>query len=141
MNDCRNNCFLPDAPDAFAQAILDSRALIRNYERRRRQLRRRALLAACTLLCVSAAAVGVGALRRPVRDSVAVELPAAPSEEQAYLPPKFVLSHPEDAYYHALPSCARCADDAVELPVDTAENFGKLACPACLPEHEEQRRK
>ena len=59
MNERRFNLFLPEAPEEFARAILESRARIRRYEDGRKR-RRWWILAALTAVCV----VGGGALFR-----------------------------------------------------------------------------
>ena len=140
MNDRRYNAFLPEAPEGFAQAILESRALIRRYEKRRRRLRKCVLFAAGGLaVCL---AVGLGVLRHPAKDDVIAEGPVTPEIEVRTVEPTeapgVVLSHPEGDYYHKVNGgvCVQSRGDEVEIPLETAENFGKLPCPDCFTSEE-----
>ena len=135
MNDCPYDVFLPEAPENFAQAILEGRVLIRRYEARRRKLRSCALFAAGALAVVGLAFAGMGALRHPAEDSIAAKAPAAPAIELTSAETQIVLCHPEDAYYHIFGAyCEQSRGDEVELPLETAMDFGKLPCSACYPE-------
>lgn len=150
MHERRYNTSLPEAPEEFTRAILESRALIRHHQRRMRMFRKCALVAAGALAAVVAVFVGMGAISHPEEDSIAVrqpvapeatpavenpaiQLPAAPAFEDAqeFAPHGEVFAHPEDAYYHLLSDCGQCREDAVPLPMDTALHFGKQPCPVC----------
>ena len=134
MNDYPHDVFLPEAPENFIQAILEGRALIRRYERRRRRLRNCALCTAGVLIAVGLALAGMGALQHPAEDNIAapgIELLAAETPAA----PEVVLAHPEDAYYHIFGAyCDQSRGDEVALPLETARDFGKRPCAVCYPD-------
>ena len=134
MNERRFNLFLPEAPEEFTQAILESRARIHRYEVRRGRRRRRLMLAAAVTAAMCAVGGGLFKMRLPGVDSVALEARSAPAAATEL--PDAVFAHQEDAYFHVTLDCAQCRKDAVLLPYDTARNFQKLACPICMDEVE-----
>ena len=71
---------LPEASDAFADAILAGGERIRRYERRRRRITAVSALAACAAVLALAAGLFFGAFRPPQPDNVVA---AAPSQSLA----------------------------------------------------------
>ena len=121
MTDKRNIRNLPPPPDVFSAAIRMGAEDIRRYERKKRRIVRISAAVACAVVCLTA--LLTIALRQPVQDTVLTQ-----TGEVAV---KDVWVHPDDPCWHADGSCVNKSAEAVVVPIETAQEFGKEVCEEC----------
>lgn len=122
----------PETPSVVHEAVMNARASIIRYERRRRYFRTAATAAAACLLVVAGAAVFFS--RAGGGNSDLITPPVLTDNEIVIDMETPVFSSKADPFYHRKEDCTSGYEDSVELPLITAVEFEKAACPVCAKE-------
>ena len=112
---------LPPAPRSFTDAIRLGAEDIRRYERRKKHVGQIAAAAACVVVCFAVLLTVL--LRPPTPDTVLTQT--------GKLAVTDVWVHPDDPSWHADGNCVNKNSEAVIVPVETAQEFGKEMCEIC----------
>lgn len=122
----------PETPAAIHDAVLKAQVDIRRYQKRRIMIRNLATAVAACLVVMLSAAVFFARSNQVNNDTVTP--PVLSQSDMAIDRETPVFTSRTDPYYHSTLDCDSAYEDSVEIPLITALEFEKSACPACAGE-------
>lgn len=119
----------PVTPSIIHDAVMKAQADIERYERRRRFIKSTITAVAACFLVVAGAAVFF--MRSGGGNSDLIVPPVLSGNDVVIDMETPVFACKTDPYYHSRIDCDSAYAESVELPLVTAIEFEKMACPAC----------
>lgn len=119
----------PETPSVIHRAVLNAQVQIAKHERRKKLFRSSMTAAAACLLVVVGTVVFF--MRGGGENSDYITSPVLTSVDVVIDMETPVFASRTDPYYHRAVECDLAYEDSVELPLVTAIEFEKTACPAC----------
>lgn len=138
MTEQEIRAILREVPPSFTMEIIEEFAELNKRERSRRRI----IWGVTAFASIMLLSIGLALMHtKPAVDVVLDTAPLSPATKsentdgaqrgRLIVPNGWVIIHPEDVYYHCDPECAIMREGSVALPLETAIEFEKKACPVC----------
>lgn len=124
----------PETPASIDRAISLAAEDIRRYENnKKKRLNAFVYAAAAIIMLAGISAVVLGGMGKNSSDLIAPPV-LSEKELQADMEKQVFVSK-DDPYYHVGLNCVLAGKDSVGIPLITALEFDKIACPECEADH------